>query len=183
MTCVRIDLGPILAIEKELINWEPIKDVFTSELAMTGEEAESIAQVEEDLRHYIEAWRHGLLIYIERVLKWNRKEEISLMVQFLARKTLDHVRCCRRESTMQKRLLLPMFLAGCEVKDEWLRKESIEYCEWWEKKTGCDMFPTASNLMQIVWDDEKDFEWWGPVIDQHDHTNSDGTMGRQYLFV
>ncbi|ETS77696.1 hypothetical protein PFICI_09758 [Pestalotiopsis fici W106-1] len=184
MTCVRVDLGPILAIEKDIIGWEPVKGAITSELVVPGEEAETLesAQVEEDLRHCAEAWKFGLLVYIERVFKWDRKEEISPMVQFLARKTLDHVRCCRRESMTQKQLLLPMFLAGCEVKDEWLRKEASDYCDWWGKKTRYDMFLTASALLQTVWDDEEAFKWWGPVIDQHGYLGSDGTMGRQYLF-
>ncbi|KAJ0421678.1 hypothetical protein BJY00DRAFT_311979 [Aspergillus carlsbadensis] len=167
-------------------------------LQVSAAELEELAHYRQDLHHCAEAWRYGLLLYIERVFKWrhsrdstttttkprNQPPQQTLMLSFLARKTLNNVTACRRTSSsnrntntntnttstnlmLQKQLLLPVFLAGCETTDETLRQEAREYCIWWSEETGYDMFLTAAALLEEVWNcgARDSGSWWGGVID------------------
>lgn len=80
---------------------------------------------------------------------------------------------------VQKQLLLPVFLAGCETTDEKLRQEAREYCAWWNERTRYGMFDTANTLMEEAWADDRAGTWWGSLIDQKSGSVADG---RQYLF-
>lgn len=62
---------------------------------------------------------------------------------------------------VQKQLLLPVFLAGCETTDEKLRQEAREYCAWWNERTRYGMFDTANTLMEEAWADDRAGTWWG----------------------
>ncbi|CAK7209052.1 hypothetical protein SBRCBS47491_000306 [Sporothrix bragantina] len=153
-----------------------------------------------DLYHCAEAWRYALLIYIERVFKWqNRKwqaerrrrrkegvrpgsfddddttseeeeeeeKDSASLLQFLARRTLNHVTSCRRTTFVQKQLMLPVFLAGAEIRDAGLRNDARNYCVWWGSKTRYNMFVTARALLEEVWRrGESEDLWWGDVFDQ-----------------
>jgi hypothetical protein len=209
-------------------------------------EIEELAHYRQDLHHCAEAWRYGLLLYIEKVFKWrhnrdsdsksisatttattktkaNPKTKKTLMLSFLARKTLNNVSACRRTGStspsnnnntstasnsnrsthtnnlmLQKQLLLPVFLAGCETSDETLRAEAREYCIWWSEETGYDMFLTAAALLEEVWgcSSRDEGSWWGGVIDVKTKTKGacatggggggfggiGGVGGNQYLF-
>ncbi|CAK7203388.1 hypothetical protein SEUCBS139899_006121 [Sporothrix eucalyptigena] len=148
-----------------------------------------------DLYHCAEAWRYALLIYIERVFKWQnhkwqaerrrrRKEggsddddtseeeeeeekDSASLLQFLARRTLNHVTSCRRTTFVQKQLMLPVFLAGAEIRDMGLRNDARDYCVWWGSKTRYNMFITARALLEEVWRrGESEDVWWGDIFDQ-----------------
>jgi hypothetical protein len=86
-------------------------------------EIKELAHYRQDLHHCAEAWRYGLLLYIEKVFKWRHNKDNNnnnnngrsstsantqtakpqtqqtLMLSFLARKTLNNVSACRRTSS------------------------------------------------------------------------------------
>lgn len=185
MTCAKFDMEHVLSVEKEIREWtDPeygdIPDQLVSDT--TGCDIGDVAHYKEDLHHCAEAWRYGLLIYIGRVFKWQRDQPAPSILGFLGRKTLNHVTSCRYSSMLQKQLLLPVFLAGCETSDEHLRQAARTYCSWWNERTRYDMFLTANTLLEEVWADEAADSWWGSVIDQKSRSNVNSGEGRQYLF-
>jgi len=186
MTCVRFDMKPVLQVEKEIRDWHDTRyggttDVSTSGTARDCEE-EASAHYKEDQYHCAEAWRYGLLIYISRVFKWQRDEPAPAMIDFLARKTLNHVSSCRNTSMLQKQVLLPVFLAGCETTDEHLRQVARTYCSQWNERTRYDMFLTAHGLLEEVWSRDDPLAWWGSIIDQKGRASMGKGDPRQYLF-
>lgn len=188
MTCVTFDMEPVLAVEKGIREWSDPKhyDIHPQHIPrdLLGDDGDpgALEHFKEDLHHCVEAWRYGLLIYIERVFKWKMDGAVSSTLGFLARKTLNHVSSCRRSTMLQKQLLLPVFLAGCETKDEHLRQEARSYCTWWNEKTRYDMFLTATALLEEVWANQDPRCWWGSVIDQKTQFSNSGRTERQYLF-
>lgn len=188
MTCARFDAAPVLEVRRQIREWtDPQYGDFTDQQCADsslahGYDVGDTAQYREDLHHCAEAWRYGLLTYISRVFEWRRDEAPSPVLGFLARKTLNHVSSCRASSTLQKQLLLPVFLAGCETADEHLREVARTYCRWWNERTRYDMFLTAHALLEEVWADEDPKAWWGSVIDQKSRSGVGGGGGRQYLF-
>lgn len=186
MTCVRFEMDPVLEVEGQIKEWtDPGYEGFnsTSSLESTGSDLDygDQANYKEDLHHCAEAWRYGLLIYINRIFKWKRDQPAPSNLGFLARKTLNHVTSCRRSTIHQKHLLLPVFLAGCETKDEHLRKEARMYCNWWNEQTRYDMFLTVGMLLEEVWSSDGVNSWWGSVIDQKSRTSACSIDSRHYL--
>lgn len=191
MTCVTFDMGPVTAVEKAIKEWrapqydDPDVD-FTQPGAAAGLlpddwgfDSIQAAHYIQDLYHCAQAWRFALLIYIERVFKWHRREASMARISVFARKALNNVMSCRRSVMIQKQLLLPVFLAGSETDDENLRDEARDYCSWWGVKTRYDMFITTLGLLEEVWAAGGDQEsWWGSLIDQKSGVSSP----RQYLF-
>lgn len=174
----------------------------TRNIAVEGQDdGGSVLDYRLDLYHCAEAWRYALLIYIERVFKWqDRKaarrradeagedeeggadgakkgdsagsaDDNTALLQFLARRTLNHITSCRRTTFVQKQLMLPVFLAGAEIRDAGLRNDARDYCVWWGTKTRYNMFITARALLEEVWrrrasaGEDVDV-WWGDVFDQ-----------------
>ncbi|KAL6790954.1 fungal-specific transcription factor domain-containing protein [Trichoderma sp. SZMC 28012] len=189
MTCVTFDMGPVLVVEKAIKEWRtPRYDGPDVDFAPSSEpdlpenwdcySAEATHHVQ-DLHHCAQAWRFALLIYIERVFKWRRGEASMSRIEFFARKVLNNVHSCRRSTMIQKQLLLPVFLAGCETNDENLRAEARDYCSWWGVKTRYDMFTTTLGLLEEVWAAAGDPDsWWGSLIDGKSGLGSTS----QYLF-
>lgn len=224
MACARFDMGPVLQVRKEIREWlDPEYGDFTDQRFYCessssssspsyaaalehGYGVEEVAHYREDLHHCTEAWRYALLTYITRVFEWPRDVRDGghpteparpppPILGFLARRTLDHVAACRASSTLQKQLLLPVFLAGCETADERLRGTARAYCRWWGERTRYDMFLTAHALLEEVWrargrgratggGDDNPRAWWGSVIDEKSRSVGGGTGegARQYLF-
>lgn len=185
MTCVKLDMGPVLEVERQIRDWSDpgYENPNLSDLSLTddGEPGDDMHH-KEDLHHCAEAWRYGLLIYINRVFKWQRNQPAPRTMAFLARRTLNHVSSCRRNSMIQKQLLLPVFLAGCETKDQHLRQVARNYCTWWNDQTRYDMFLTTHALLEEVWSNDDPQSWWGSVIDQKSRSHRGIGDSRQYLF-
>jgi hypothetical protein len=188
MTCVIFDMGPVLAVEKAIKEWRapqydgPDVDLPHSLAAGLpqdwGLDPIQATHYVQDFYHCAQAWRFALLIYIERVFKWRRGEASLARIGFFARKALNNMMSCRRSVMIQKQLLLPVFLAACETDDENLREEARDYCSWWGLKTRYEMFITALDLLEEVWEASADpNSWWGALIDQK---SKDGST-RQYL--
>lgn len=188
MTCAKFDMGPVLQVRKEIREWlDPEYGDFTDQRfcessVLHGYGVEEVAHYKEDLHHCTEAWRYGLLTYISRVFEWQRDQPAPPILGFLARKTLDHVSACRATSTLQKQLLLPVFLAGCETADGRLREVARTYCRWWNERTRYGMFLTAHALLEEVWAHGDPRAWWGSIIDQKSRSSVGTDGARQYLF-
>ncbi|KAK7547187.1 fungal-specific transcription factor domain-containing protein [Phyllosticta citricarpa] len=186
-----------LAVEKEIasmMNWvrfeeKPIDEIESTLEKMEFQEFDSASNSEEDVQqerdnlHCTEAWRNALLLYSCRVFRWDRQSKPPAKLARYARIVLDHTKSCRRTSTVQKQLLLPVFLAGVELSDSEARGFCHEYCQWWSQKCRYEMFSTVSYLLHEFWE-EKDKSggdpslWWGSMIDR----KTSGTLTNQFLF-
>ncbi|KFY08400.1 hypothetical protein V492_06265 [Pseudogymnoascus sp. VKM F-4246] len=193
MAWLTFDLSPVIKIENQIQQWRsslfadaygPNFDTIVENASDSDAEAdiEERFHAKQDRYHCAEAWRYALLIYIERVFRWDRKCSRPLILTWLVRKTMDHVRCCRRTSQTQKQLLLPVFLAGSEMTDEEMRGFARQYCEWWANKSRYNMFNSVSSLLEDIWEEGHSNAWWGSVIDRKTRSTGVGDPGVQYLF-
>jgi hypothetical protein len=135
----------------------------------TYAEAEDEEALEEaqDRYHCEEGWRTGLLLYIARVFRWERTGPVPGTVRYLSRVILDHARSIRRTSTIQKQLLLPVFLAAAETQSEDYREFAREYCKWWTKACGFKMFADVSLYLDDIWKEQvTPGVWWATIIDR-----------------
>jgi hypothetical protein len=177
MKYASFDMAPLLELER------CIQDYTEEETTLQGmEDGGDLIQIWHDYRNASNAWKYALLLYIARVLKWDRTGDAPMSeITSLSRLLLDSVRCCRPESNMQKQLLFPVFVAGAESMDLYSRRFVKEYCEEWYKKCRYNMFREASGVLDEVWA-MKDMSrndskiWWGGLVG---HWRSDG---REYLF-
>ncbi|KAJ2985170.1 hypothetical protein NUW58_g5678 [Xylaria curta] len=188
MTYVKFDMDLISDAARKIKEWHNprLNDYTENDPAAGGSDhgdtdPADVLQYREDIYHCAEAWRYALLLYIERVFKW-RNQPASSLVRFLARRTLNHVLACRRTSMVQKQLLLPVFLAGCEVTDEYLQQQALLYCHWWNEQARYEMFLTAAGLLEEIWVKHDPREWWGSILDQKARESGTSSPPRQYLF-
>ncbi|KAF4308354.1 hypothetical protein GTA08_BOTSDO03652 [Botryosphaeria dothidea] len=198
MTCVTFRRDLVLGVERCIREWSAegygdvcaavLRDEDTGARIVEEDRAggsgtmEEKANARQDLYYCAEAWRYALLLYVERVFKWDRTRPPSPVLGLIARKTLDHIWSCRRSSMVQKQLLLPAFLAGCETKDSTLRELASDYCAWWTEKTRHEMFATTSLLLEEVWASKSEKSWWGSVIDEKSRSGAVESFPHQYLF-
>lgn len=163
MKWLTFDLSPVLDTEENLKKWkndfDPLLQINKPD--STAPQAEDNLHGLEDRYHCAEAWRHALLLYIQSVFK-RGNAECPFSIAFLMRKTLDHIRCCRRSSQTQKQLLLPIFLAGSKTTDPGMRQFVQDFCQYWSEKSRYSMFNSAITILQEIWTTGK---WWGTVID------------------
>lgn len=172
MEWLTFNLNPIVQIEEQLRSWmhpsfaapsynqtNPSVDDGTR----THPLDEDTFHAHQDRHHCAEAWRHALLLYIDRLFRWDRSQIRPLSIPCLARLTLNHVKCCRRTSQTQKQLLLPVFLAGSETGDEEMRDMARGYCRWWSERSRYNMFHSVPVLLEDIWNGDT---WWGDVVDE-----------------
>ncbi|CAG8105377.1 unnamed protein product [Penicillium nalgiovense] len=179
MKWLTFNMAPVTKIEHELIGWKNDIDSPSSDDDPTLGEEEAIRQLHEqqDRYHCAEAWRYALLLYLEYIFKGGRKRR-SISVHRLVRKTIDHIRSCRRTSQTQKQLLIPVFLAGSETSDEDMRHFVKEYCAYWGEKCRYSMFNSVPVLFDEIWATGK---WWGAVIDSKTRPSSGHGQGTTQL--
>ncbi|PNP49298.1 hypothetical protein THARTR1_09966 [Trichoderma harzianum] len=116
-------MGPMLVVEKAVKEWRtprydgPDVDSTPSSEPDLPENwdcySAEAAHHAQDLYHCAQAWRFALLVYIERVFKWRLGEAPMSQIEFFACKVMNNLQSCRLSTLIQKRLLLPVFLAGC----------------------------------------------------------------------
>ncbi|KAJ5476920.1 hypothetical protein N7475_002649 [Penicillium sp. IBT 31633x] len=181
MKWLTFNMTPVTKIEDELIQWK--NDACSArnhnDPYLTEEDAIQQLHEEQDRHHCAEAWRYALLLYLESVFKSDHKKP-SITVHRLLRKTVDHIRCCRRTSQTQKQLLIPVFLAGSETSDNDMRHFAKEYCAYWGEKSRYSMFNSVPVLFDEIWTTGK---WWGAVIDSKTQPSAGhGQDGTQLLF-
>ncbi|KIW66838.1 hypothetical protein PV04_06132 [Phialophora macrospora] len=152
------------------------------------DEDEEAMHLERDKYHCCEGFRYALLIYILRVFKTSKQtlrhthahahkthkrqtahpRPAQSRISYLSRVCLDHVAACRSTSLIQKQLLFPVFIAGCETRNLTHREFAAEYCRRWFRKFGYQMYMTVLDVMEAVWTEQdtgnEDF-WWGDELD------------------
>lgn len=158
----KFDPTRVVEIQKFLHDW-------SDERFLNIEEGDEAMEHEQDCYHCTEAWRNALMIYILRIFKSDDLPRSRNALSYRSRVTLDHVRCCRKTSNVQKQLLFPVFLAACETSSSDARACAKEYCMWWNEKSAYGMFSSVASLLEIFWarqliEDNKNL-WWGQVID------------------
>lgn len=211
MEYVTFAMNPVLDVEKELMSW-----TYTPENRRCGTELETQDRVQEqdrdngtehsngcsptssdgdeeefyqqqDRRHVAEAWRYALLLYIQRVFRWDRQSHRrpSATLRFTC-SVFEHTRNCRKTSQAQKQLLLPVFLAGAEARDENMRDTARSFCLWWGARSRYGMFYSVSNLLEQFWSEPqyKDGKptWWGSFLDEKSTFRKAGDKATQFLF-
>jgi hypothetical protein len=167
MQYVTFDNGIVSDIEQSLESWQ-----YGS--PPEADEDEESMQQDRDRMHCSEAWRNGLILYIYRVFYWKPGEQTPMRFLSHARVITDHIFASRDDNMINRQALLPLFFAGCELKDQSTRRKITRYCTAWDDKTRYHMFYTTVPLLQQVWAEQegRGFEntWWGQVVDKQ-HTN------------
>ncbi|KAK2756180.1 hypothetical protein FQN54_005588 [Arachnomyces sp. PD_36] len=186
MRWLNLDMTPIIEAEREITAWvngfAPLSHTL-DDSNEDDEPTESQFDDQQDRYHCAEAWRYALLLYIQRIFKCNdHRQRPPRSIRRLLRLTVDHIRCVRRTSQIQKQLLLPIFLAGSEASDADTHEFVKEYCRYWAEKTRYEMFSSVPVLLQEIWDSG---EWWGCVVDRKTKTGSamqGQVVATQFLF-
>lgn len=123
-----------------------------------------------------ESWKLGLLLYCARVFPaagtqnpsrrtrpdgpspnsvldlsidpslWGNPHELAVRI-------LEHVQSLPPHSSLQKQCLLPIMLAGCEVRPDEpeLKQVVVDYGERWKAKTGFWLWNSGSEFLGSVW--------------------------------
>jgi hypothetical protein len=182
MRWAKFDLTIIDEIQTSILNWK------NSSLEIDDGLSEEQMHRQRDRWNCTEAWRYGLLIYITRVFLWNRntKPPYSSRLAIYGRLILDHVNSCRRTSIVQKQAIFPLFLAGCEMTDQFSRQSIREYCQYWDRLSGYNLFITASSLLEEIWTEQAgpygNAVWWGGVIDRKQQAHQSHGAPLQFCF-
>jgi Fungal specific transcription factor domain len=180
MRWTKFDLTLVDEIQNSIINWK------NSNLDLDDDLPEEAIQQQRDRLHCTEAWRYGLLIYITRVFRWNRKTSVPKRLTTYARFVFEHVQCCRRTSIVQKQAFLPLFFAGCETKDLFSRQIIRDYCQYWDAASGYNLFSSAASLLEEMWMEQDglhgEIVWWGSVIDKKQGKTLSEEVPMQFCF-
>ncbi|KAK8011490.1 hypothetical protein PG990_010455 [Apiospora arundinis] len=158
MQYVKLDDAIISELEQSLEAWQHVPPSM-------ADEDEGAMQEDMDSMHCSEAWRHGLLIYMYRVFRWEPGSRTP------AREGGGgpRLRVSGGRPGRQAGPAAALF-AGCELRDESTRGKILEYCSLWNAMTRYHMFESAIPLLKEVWADQeqKGFEnaWWGQVADR-----------------
>lgn len=178
MLCATFD-AMLLEIEQSLESW----DHTSLETAIQDEES---MQQDRDRMHCSEAWRNGLLLYTYRVFRWELGSSVPLPILYRARAITDHVFACRDKSMVSRQALLPLFFAGCELRDQSLRSKIVEFCCIWDRRTRYHMFSNTIPLLEEVWAEQavKGFEnvWWGQIVDKQHSSQDDHPLQMRLCF-
>lgn len=165
MRWTTFDLTLVNDIQTSINNWKN-----TGILTIDNDLSEESMQQQRDRYHCTEAWRYGLLIYITRVFQWNRKLSPPRTLTIYARLIFEHVQSCRRTSIVAKQAFFPLFLAGCETKDQFLRQSIREFCEYWDAASGYNLFRSALSVLEDLWKGQNgpscNEVWCGSVVDK-----------------
>ncbi|KAK5042119.1 hypothetical protein LTR13_001925 [Exophiala sideris] len=207
MEFLTFDMTAVLDIEQQLLNWKNSLEVEVSagyvrggsinlldddgedESPTTSEEGENEGEYsrQRDDYHCMEAWRYALLLYIQRVFRWNRQSHRRpRAILPLTCKIIEHCRNCRKTSQVQKQLLLPIFLAGAEARDKDVQDTVRAYCLWWGARSRYGMFYSVSSLLEEYWENKPSKDgspvWWGSFLDSKSHPGRAGDVTAQFLF-
>lgn len=139
-------------------------------------------------RHYcVESWRHAIILYALRVFQTTYTTHDLSAIQYHSRMILDNARCISPTEPFQKQVLLPVFLAGAEVGDEFNRSFVRQYCAHWSKACNFDQFSGALQLLENIWKDwhvtNRDDYWWGVKIGKGYENNTESGELRKELLL
>lgn len=179
MRYVLFDTTVISEMEQSLESWRHISPA-------TAFQNEECMQQDLDSMHCSEAWRNGLLLYIYRVFQWKPGDSIPMCIMRRARVIVDHVVACRDESMVSRQALLPLFFAGCELRDLSSRKQIIKLCSLWNERTRYHMFSSTIPLLEEVWAEQeiKGFEnvWWGQIVNKQHESDRHSPLQMRLCF-
>jgi hypothetical protein len=180
MRWTSFDLTFVNEIQTSIINWR------NPSLEIDDNVSEEQMQQQRDRWNCTEAWRYGLLIYITRVFRWSRNMNPPSSLALYARLILEHVNSCRQSTIVQKQAFLPLFFAGCETSDQFSRQSIRDYCRYWDKNCGYNLFNCAASLLEDVWAEQdespSDGAWWGSVIDKKQQPYHSQVVPIQFCF-
>ncbi|KAI0968366.1 hypothetical protein F4678DRAFT_442851 [Xylaria arbuscula] len=179
MRYVKFDDTIISDLENLLESWQHVSPP-------TSFQDEDSMHQDLDTMHCSEAWRNGLLLYLYRVFQWEPGSQVAARAALRARITADHIFACREDNLVAKQALLPLFFAGCELKDESTRRKILRYCALWDDMTRYHMFDSTIPLLKAVWaeQDQRGFDhvWWGQVVDRVHAAESRDTLQMRLCF-
>lgn len=179
MQYAKFDTAIIADLQQALISWN-------HESKATAMQDEEDVQKDLDNMHCSEAWRNGLLLYIFRVFFWRPGSSVPMYLRHRARTIVDHVVACREEGMITRQALLPLFFAGCELRDTSIRKKILDLCHLWNERTRYHMFSTTTPLLEEVWEEQqtRGFEnvWWGQIIDRRHRAEACQPLPRRICF-
>ncbi|KAI1614983.1 fungal-specific transcription factor domain-containing protein [Exophiala viscosa] len=207
MQFLTFDMTVVLDIEQQLLHWKNslevevgagyvhggminlLDDDVEDDSPTTSEEGENEGEYSKkrDDYHCMEAWRYALLLYIQRVFRWNRQSHRRpRAILPLTCKIIEHCRNCRKTSQVQKQLLLPIFLAGAEARDRDVQDTVRAYCLWWGARSRYGMFYSVSSLLEEYWENKPSKDgspvWWGSFLDSKSPSGRAGDVTAQFLF-
>ena len=156
---------PVDLVIEEVKNWRNTEDVCSLDI----EESESEdMDARRDRFHCIEAWRHAIFLYALRVFTRKQDRRGLQSISLSKRIILDHIRCIKQSMIIQKQILIPLFLAAAETKDEIDRAFVQQYCKYWSSKSRYSMFETTEVIIKDIWADchvsMRDAYWWGVKV-------------------
>lgn len=138
--------------------------------AATSLRDEESMHEDRDVLHCSEMWRSGLLLYIFRVFQWEPGARVPIHITHRARMVVDHASACRDNNMLSRQALLPLFFAGCELRDKSTQAEIVRLCSIWDQRTKYHMFRGAIPMLEQVWAaleiEGLENVWWGQVIDR-----------------
>lgn len=124
---------------------EQVKNYIDDDLSVEDEvEPVDDADARRNRFHCVGAWRHAILLYAQRVFTPVQDAAGLRAISHLSRIVLDSARCIPLTETIQKQVLLPVFLAAAEVEDEWNREFAREYCRYWNGRSQFSQFEDAA---------------------------------------
>lgn len=136
----------------------------------TSTQDEECMHEDMDVMHCSEMWRSGLLLYMFRVFQWEPGSSVPIHITYRARTVVDHASACRDDNMLSRQALLPLFFAGCELRDKSTQAEIIRLCSVWDQRTRYHMFRGAIPMLEEVWSaleiEGLDNVWWGQIIDK-----------------
>ncbi|PYI08230.1 hypothetical protein BO78DRAFT_405974 [Aspergillus sclerotiicarbonarius CBS 121057] len=179
MQYVTFDTAVVSELKQSLESWQHA----SPETAFQDEES---LQQDLDSMHCSEAWRNGLLVYIYRVFRWEPGSSIPMRILYRARVIVDHVVACRDGSMVSRQALLPLFFAGCELRDPSSRRQILRLCSLWNERTRYHMFGTTIPLLEEVWAEQETmgFEnvWWGEIVDRQHSSDGQSPLQMRLCF-
>ena len=184
MEWVTFNTFPVEQITAHLQTWTNPKDTTAAQIAQTLDgDDDGDPEHRRNAFHCIEAWRHAIILYAQRVFHRPQSSGGLRAITHLARVVLDHVRCIpgNTDTMVQKQTLLPVFLAAAEVGDETTRDFVRQYCAHWSATARYSMFGTVATLLERVWADwrpeTRETYWWGDKVGYLSRDGGGGSGG------
>lgn len=127
--------------------------------------------------HCGEAWKKCLMLYILQL----DMQRSDIELKRLSNHILNHVFQIDRlkHVQIQKQVLLPVLIAGAEIRDSKCRDMIREYCQYWSKEVGFWMFSSILDMLEKGWEQMDNNE--RPHCCWYETLRSDAQNDTEYL--